>query len=317
MIQIYFDDIQQTIVTELEKAKTEVLIALGWLSFDIYFDAFNSLLDRNVKVELILDNNSSNKRPNHKIQALIAKSISIKYITMPGQYGHMHHKFCIIDKETVISGSYNWSFNAATNFENIFIVKGEEIVVHKFSDEFDILKNITPQRLNSLQNLHNCPEQNCSGKLLNILVYGRSEEKYGEAVGDIVQFCSEEPYEHKKIVELSVINHTINRIADEIFYKYEEAYECYSISDDTLTEEKIAEINKQLDYYSDRRYLIYSNNHGFNVGQQNIIHGWGRIHSKRSGYKDEDEDFYVKIYWKDKFVKHLIADEYEDTFDIY
>ena len=34
----------------------------------------------------------------------------------------MHHKFCVIDGATVITGSYNWSHKARSNDENITVV---------------------------------------------------------------------------------------------------------------------------------------------------------------------------------------------------
>ena len=36
----------------------------------------------------------------------------------------MHNKFCVIDNQTVITGSYNWSSNAEfKNEENISIIR--------------------------------------------------------------------------------------------------------------------------------------------------------------------------------------------------
>ncbi|MFY0672602.1 MAG: DUF1669 domain-containing protein [Bacteroidia bacterium] len=49
---------------------------------------------------------------------------------------HMHHKFAIIDKETFINGSYNWTRSADEyNHENLIITK-DEALVECFSQEF-------------------------------------------------------------------------------------------------------------------------------------------------------------------------------------
>ena len=53
----------------------------------------------------------------------------------------LHHKFTVIDRETIISGSQNWS--AAGNYQNdeaIIIIKNSTVAKH-FSQEFLRLYN--------------------------------------------------------------------------------------------------------------------------------------------------------------------------------
>lgn len=51
----------------------------------------------------------------------------------------LHHKFAILDEETVIVGSQNWSFSAnITNDENILVIKNKEIA-QKYLVEFNRL----------------------------------------------------------------------------------------------------------------------------------------------------------------------------------
>ena len=52
---------------------------------------------------------------------------------------HMHHKFAIIDKETFINGSYNWTRSADEyNHENLILTK-DEALVSAFTKEFNRL----------------------------------------------------------------------------------------------------------------------------------------------------------------------------------
>ncbi|QHT70997.1 DUF1669 domain-containing protein [Rhodocytophaga rosea] len=52
---------------------------------------------------------------------------------------HMHHKFAIIDKEYVLTGSYNWTRSAAKyNHENILITSDKQ-AVEAFEHEFERL----------------------------------------------------------------------------------------------------------------------------------------------------------------------------------
>jgi cardiolipin hydrolase len=52
---------------------------------------------------------------------------------------HMHHKFCIIDKTTLLNGSFNWTVQAVTgNAENVVVIHEPE-TVRAFTKEFDKL----------------------------------------------------------------------------------------------------------------------------------------------------------------------------------
>ena len=61
----------------------------------------------------------------------------------------MHNKFCLIDNDTVITGSYNWTFGARYNEENILIIKNEKDVFSKFANQFE---KIQPQNVFVLKN---------------------------------------------------------------------------------------------------------------------------------------------------------------------
>ena len=54
----------------------------------------------------------------------------------------MHNKFCVIDTDTVINGSYNWSYKAEKNHENILITKGDSVLAKQFIKQFKKIRNI-------------------------------------------------------------------------------------------------------------------------------------------------------------------------------
>ncbi len=208
--EVYFDNLEEVIITELSNAKDKIKIALGWITIGIYFDTFMNLLSKGIKIELVLNDVDSNRSP--LFEKLTDAGLKLKYILMPGEYGHMHHKFCIIDEITVLSGSYNWTKNARTNFENIIIIRNKTVVLDKFVAEFDVLKSIKKLRLNNLQNLPICERHGCHGKLVNILIYGRRLEKYGEAIGDVLSVCCENPNEHFEILEEAKSKEIVKRV---------------------------------------------------------------------------------------------------------
>jgi len=53
----------------------------------------------------------------------------------------MHNKYCIIDNEILINGSYNWTYFAETkNYENITVFKNNDDVISDFINDFTRLK---------------------------------------------------------------------------------------------------------------------------------------------------------------------------------
>lgn len=52
----------------------------------------------------------------------------------------MHNKFCVIDGKTVINGSYNWTYSATSNEENVNVVTDNKEFAEKFVLQFFKLK---------------------------------------------------------------------------------------------------------------------------------------------------------------------------------
>ena len=50
------------------------------------------------------------------------------------------NKFCIVDDFTIITGSYNWTFKARLNDENIIVIKNQPTVIAQFNDKFECIK---------------------------------------------------------------------------------------------------------------------------------------------------------------------------------
>lgn len=70
------------------------------------------------------------------IKSLSNEGIPVKVDNTPN---HMHHKFMIVDREIILTGSYNWTRSAAMyNQENV-LSTNDKILVNKFSEEFNKL----------------------------------------------------------------------------------------------------------------------------------------------------------------------------------
>ena len=142
MEKAYFKNIRKEILSLLESAKDEVLVAMAWFTNDELFKALLSCLERDVSVELIILDNSINYMYHAPdFNELIEHGGKLRIAGL--NLGFMHHKFCVIDGEIAITGSYNWTYYAETrNIENIVITDVPSIV-SSYKEEFNRLMSAT------------------------------------------------------------------------------------------------------------------------------------------------------------------------------
>ena len=127
--------IQNIIQKELFKAKNSIKIAVAWFTNELLFEPLLLKLQTGVKVELVLNKDEINNSENNEINF----SDFINY----GGFLHwndsnrlMHEKFCIIDNNIVIYGSYNWTNKAEYNDESIAISRNENTTSSFFLETF-------------------------------------------------------------------------------------------------------------------------------------------------------------------------------------
>ena len=133
------DNCAQEIVSEIDKAKDYVYVAMYYFTSRPIAQALIRAKDRGVDVKVCLDE----EQPNYeysKSRFLENKGINIKLI---GGSGIMHNKFCIIDDHITITGSYNWTARAdLENDENLLIIDSPEIA-KIYKEQFNKFWNAT------------------------------------------------------------------------------------------------------------------------------------------------------------------------------
>lgn len=138
MQEAFFKNIRSQIIPLLRKASKEVSIAMAWFTSAELFLELIKCQKRGVRVELVLLDNPINFMEYAPDFNELIKAEGILHIAS-SEDGLMHHKFCVIDKEVVITGSYNWTYYAETrNVENILITNDKK-VVDQFAQEFNRL----------------------------------------------------------------------------------------------------------------------------------------------------------------------------------
>ncbi|MFZ1703845.1 MAG: phospholipase D-like domain-containing protein [Saprospiraceae bacterium] len=137
-VELYFSPSDKTtskIISVLEKATTEQLLALMIFTNWELRDKIASNLQKGVKTRWIVEDTSNS---SSVIQAVRSNQGEVLFHTHPDIF---HHKYAIIDENTqspiLITGSHNWTFSAETvNDENTLIIHDGRIV-NIFRQEFE------------------------------------------------------------------------------------------------------------------------------------------------------------------------------------
>ena len=140
-VKAYFIDIHKVIIKQLELANSQINVAVAWFTDKEIFDVLCKKAQSGIKVSLVLvgdDINCGAGRLNFvRLENLGAK---VTFLPTGSQDTPlMHHKFCVIDSKTVITGSYNWSKKARSNDENITVMTDSQEFASKYLHVFEEL----------------------------------------------------------------------------------------------------------------------------------------------------------------------------------
>ena len=134
----YFSNIRKEIIAKLSTAKSEIKIAMAWFTSAELFDELIKCCHKGVSVNLLLLDDAINwmyYAPDFNLLKEAGANIRI----VSRDYGMLHHKFCVIDKQVIITGSYNWTYYAETrNIENVVIID-DALLATSYIDEFDAI----------------------------------------------------------------------------------------------------------------------------------------------------------------------------------
>ena len=128
-----FENIAERIEEEINKSQKDIYLAVAWFTNKNLFNSLVKKSQEGVKVILVISDNEINR--NSSINYNDIQKGESKLFWIGGDKSFMHNKFCIIDDYVVITGSYNWSYKAETNFENVVITTGDGELATQFKNE--------------------------------------------------------------------------------------------------------------------------------------------------------------------------------------
>lgn len=145
-VQPHFDEaIRPQVLDILRAAKYSIRLAMYTLTDSNLFDAILQKAQNGVHVEILLDSGLNEQTANllseKALKLLEANSSIFLFENTRGKVSIMHNKFCVVDERLLLTGSYNWTNNAANySNENIVIIE-EASTASSYLKEFNQLKD--------------------------------------------------------------------------------------------------------------------------------------------------------------------------------
>jgi hypothetical protein len=115
---VHFSYIKNEIIGQLRKATREIKAAIAWLTDEDIIRTLTQKAESGVSVQVVMSESKENFRSTSKFKDFLKYGGKL-YIASPK---FLHHKFCVIDNKTIINGSYNWTYFAQSNEENILVI---------------------------------------------------------------------------------------------------------------------------------------------------------------------------------------------------
>lgn len=136
-VKSHFSNIREKISKELREARHSIYVASAYFTDYALADILSQKARDGLTVDLVISNAEINDSSESIFRDLQNSGVNV-YKAGAADYrdgGVMHNKFCVIDYSTVITGSYNWTRQAAINEENIVIFsdkKEADVYLQKF-----------------------------------------------------------------------------------------------------------------------------------------------------------------------------------------
>lgn len=276
---------------QLKKAQKSIKAAIAWINFEQYGVVLEELLDRGVKIKILLNNDGINQRYSNAIQYLNDKGAKIRLVHFAGI---MHHKFCIIDKCICMFGSFNWTKPAnLKNIEDLNICNDYNVVAN-YLLEFTAIWDLSKEDIKLLANPINC--ESCGEPIINILIM--QQEGYDQTKIEVVQLCEcIQKIVYTDYYDASLYNNYMGTIQQFNDYIVE--------SRDSGDEISYHKLIAQQDFVVKNYFSLFR----YDRMGMPIIHAVG---VKTWKWLDKrEETFIYKIIWKERGTSTYIRDEYE------
>ncbi len=162
--EVHFQNIKHHIRTELRKATDVVFVAVAWFTDEELFEELVNLSRKGIQIQLLINQDVINENSGLDYPILFRNGGMVFFAN--AQEILMHNKFCVIDKKTVLNGSFNWTRKANSNSENLVIIR-DTTTSFKFIEQFENLKTKAKKHFEHINPDHKSFVENFTGESLN------------------------------------------------------------------------------------------------------------------------------------------------------
>jgi phosphatidylserine/phosphatidylglycerophosphate/cardiolipin synthase-like enzyme len=123
----------EAVVRELKQARREVLVLAYSFTSKPIVEALVEAKKRGADVQIVLDR-SNEKEEYSELPVLVAQGLTPH---IDAHHAIAHNKVMIVDRRTVITGSFNFTHQAEVeNAENLLVLKGHPELVARYRQDF-------------------------------------------------------------------------------------------------------------------------------------------------------------------------------------
>jgi len=123
-IEVYFSPhggASDAILKEIGAAQSSILVQAYSFTSAPIAEALAAAQRRGVRVEILLDQAKTVEETHSKAEFMTRAGVSVR---VDGQHGSAHNKVMILDNQTIITGSYNFTRHSEEdNAENLLIIR--------------------------------------------------------------------------------------------------------------------------------------------------------------------------------------------------
>ena len=131
-----FENLEKQLIIEIEKARHSIFAAVAWFTNPKIMNTLIEKASEGVDIIVLVD---QGQNPcDTRSYDFVIRYVDLPFLVSPclnlnTSFGNtyknlMHHKFCIIDNEVVVHGTYNWTTKAEYNDENLTIDSNKQTV---------------------------------------------------------------------------------------------------------------------------------------------------------------------------------------------
>lgn len=162
--EVIFENIEQRILKEIKDAHYAIFVSVAWFTNKKLFNALFDKAKDNCYVSIIIQLDDINSQCGIDYSQIQTGRSECFMISKDAEL--FHDKFCVIDFRKVITGSYNWTYKASHNSENVVVISDPTIATQyiarfeqqksKFVDS-NFQQNLSPKIIS--ENLNDAPKK--------------------------------------------------------------------------------------------------------------------------------------------------------------